>query len=80
VSDGQPATEGDADAEGAGEDAADAQVADGGERVLGEADPVAQGADQQQRQSVAVHAAELQSLVVRMRVAEVVVRIEHFAM
>ena len=80
VSDGQPAAEGDADAEGAGEDAADAQVADGRERVLSEPDPVAQGADQQQRQSVAVHAAELQPLVVRVRVSEIVVRIEHFAL
>ena len=80
VADGEPAAEGDADAEGPGEDAADAQVADRSERVLSETDPVAQGAHQQQGQSVAVHAPELQPLVVRVRVVETVVRIEHLAL
>ena len=78
--DGQPTAEGDAAAQGTGEDAADTQVTDRCERMLSETDPVAQGPDQQQRQSVAIHAPELHPLIVRVRVAEIILRIEHFTL
>ena len=60
VADGEPAAEGGADAEDAGQDAGDAEVAQRREVVLGEADPVAQHAGQQQTQAVAVDPSELQ--------------------
>ena len=62
--DGQPPAQGDADAKSTGNDATDAEVPNGSEIMLSETDPVAQGSDQEQREAVAVHSAELQALVV----------------